>query len=144
MSSYALWVGGFTFYAFVVIPTGDRVLGSHTPMGFITQVATGYLNGIGVVALLLSALAIWQLQRARIPVRLLSLSWLISAAILTLLIALHNRMDTALDNPHRAVLSAPNFYPLHEIYKLAYIPMWAASIATVWLLIQAWQRADRN
>src|SRR5438128_2634153 len=33
----AVWLGGFTFYGAVVIPMGEQVLGSHRPVGFITQ-----------------------------------------------------------------------------------------------------------
>lgn len=35
--SGAIWLGGLTFYASVVIPMAHGVLGNHTTVGFITQ-----------------------------------------------------------------------------------------------------------
>jgi len=35
-----VWLGGFTFYGAVVIPTAHRILGTHLDVGFITQEVT--------------------------------------------------------------------------------------------------------
>jgi hypothetical protein len=43
----AAWMGGFTFYALIVIPTAERVLDSMRDTGFITQQVTRWLNLIG-------------------------------------------------------------------------------------------------
>src|SRR5215469_3439353 len=49
---FALWMGGFTFYTLIVIPTGGKVLdGGERDVGFITQQVTIWLNWIGVAAL---------------------------------------------------------------------------------------------
>jgi len=40
----AVWWGGFTFYALVVVPTGHKVLKSKVHQGFITQQVTDRLN----------------------------------------------------------------------------------------------------
>ena len=40
MSAVALWLGGFTFYALVVVPTGTDVLGGSVEQGFVTQAVT--------------------------------------------------------------------------------------------------------
>jgi hypothetical protein len=50
---WALWWGGLTFYASVVVPTGARILHSHTKQGFITQEVTNWINVTGMVAGLL-------------------------------------------------------------------------------------------
>src|SRR5580704_16162576 len=47
------WMGGFTFYALIVIPTAERVLDSMRDTGFITQQVTRWLNLIGAVILLI-------------------------------------------------------------------------------------------
>ena len=44
------WLGGFTFYASVVIHTGHRVFGSRLEVGFLTQQVTRWLNVSSVVA----------------------------------------------------------------------------------------------
>ena len=49
---FAVWMGGFTFYTLIVIPTGGKVLGSERDVGFITQQVTNWLNWIGLLALL--------------------------------------------------------------------------------------------
>ena len=49
------WLGGFTFYAAVVVPVGQEDLGSHLEQGFITRQVTKYLNLSGAIALLLLA-----------------------------------------------------------------------------------------
>ena len=53
----AVWWGGFTFYALVVVPTGHQVLRSKVRQGFITQQVTNQLNVLGAVTL---ALLLWQ------------------------------------------------------------------------------------
>src|SRR2546421_12981299 len=57
------WLGGFTFYAGVVIHTGHRVVGGMRETGFLTQQVTGWLNVSGVAALailLWNAIACWK------------------------------------------------------------------------------------
>jgi len=39
-AAVAFWLGGFTFYASVVIHTGHRVFGSRVETGFLTQQVT--------------------------------------------------------------------------------------------------------
>ena len=48
--SLALWIGGLSFYALVVVPVGTDVIGG-TEQGFVTQRVTGWLNWIGVASL---------------------------------------------------------------------------------------------
>ena len=47
------WMGGFTFYALIVIPTAEIVLDSMRETGFITQQVTRWLNLIGAGVLLI-------------------------------------------------------------------------------------------
>ena len=56
------WLGGFTFYASVVVPVGQRELGSHLEQGFITRQVTNYLNLSGAVALVVLA---WDVAASR-------------------------------------------------------------------------------
>src|SRR6266436_3517580 len=50
--TFAWWMGGLTFYALVVIPTAEHVLGNHREVGFITQQVTMWLTMSGFVPLL--------------------------------------------------------------------------------------------
>ncbi len=51
----AFWFGGLTFYAVLVIPTGAKVLGSHTEQGFVTQQVTNWLNLVGAMGTIILA-----------------------------------------------------------------------------------------
>src|SRR5436190_22569518 len=46
------WMGGFTFYAGVVIHVGHRVFDSHREVGFLTKEVTIWLNRSGMMVLL--------------------------------------------------------------------------------------------
>ena len=47
----ALWWGGLTFYAAVVVPTGVEVLGGAAEQGFITQRVSNIINLLGALTL---------------------------------------------------------------------------------------------
>jgi hypothetical protein len=51
VAAVAFWIGGFTFYGSIVIPTGIQVLHGHVKQGFITQQVTNWLNLSGVIGL---------------------------------------------------------------------------------------------
>jgi hypothetical protein len=65
------WMGGFTFYALIVIPTAQRVLDSERDTGFITRQVTNWLNLIGAGVLLI---LVWLLAAGwrKLPPRLRS------------------------------------------------------------------------
>src|SRR5947208_12856113 len=84
----AVWIGGLTFYALVVIPSGAAVVGDTT-QGFITQRVTGWLNWIGVLAL--AALL------PGITRRWMLCTWGCMAVALMMLLAIHAQMDALLD-----------------------------------------------
>ena len=79
----AVWLGGLTFYALIVVPIGTDILGS-TGQGFITQRVTNQLNLVasGVLVLLLANVA-------RRRGRLLTATWLVLAATQVALILMH-------------------------------------------------------
>ncbi len=58
------WQGGFTFYALLVIPITRHVLRDHGQLplaALITGPATNWLNGIGVVTLVV---LLWEMAAA--------------------------------------------------------------------------------
>ena len=65
--AFAAWLGGFTFYAAVVVPAGTEVLGGAVAQGFITQAVTLHLNLLGVGAL---AALLWNGLATRVRGRL--------------------------------------------------------------------------
>jgi hypothetical protein len=128
-------LGGFSFYAAVVVPIGGRVLDA-TSQGFVTREVTQVLNLAGVTtALLLSweAAAEWKRRR-----RGANVSRVVAVTILGLccgvLIVLHPRLDTMLDGATMSVSQPARFYRLHQVYLWISSLQWLASLFALWLL----------
>lgn len=132
--AFAFWMGGFTFYAAVVIPTAHEVLGSHLEVGFITRQVTWWLNWAAVPAL---ALLLWRLIAARADASTRSRRALaISLAAMTLaqlaLFVLHPRLDAMLDSGAQSIMHRARFYSAHRIYLLVSAAQWLAAVAHAW------------
>lgn len=126
----ALWWGGFTFYALVVVPTGHHVLRSKVRQGFITQQVTHKLNALGVVTL--AALA-WRgvavrREKSRRWLRVASISWAALAVTLAVLCWLHPHLDALLDPVARTVMDDDKFYALHRWYLIVATVQWLAGM----------------
>ena len=125
VAALAVWIGGLTFYALVVIPIGTEVVG-RTMQGLITQGATNWLNAIGVVALVLllpSLRARWML-----------ITWGALAVTLVALVALHTRLDALLVG--REVANHDTFYNWHRAYLLVTAAQWLAGLVHLRGLVQ--------
>ena len=127
-AAFALWWGGFTFYAIVVIPTAQKVLHSHVKVGFITQEVTHWINLAAVLAL---ALLLWELLSAT-PLTLrrrrwLWAAWLVMAAMQAALFLLHPALDRLLDFSAREITDEPLFYFLHRVYLILSTVQWLAA-----------------
>jgi hypothetical protein len=134
------WQGGFTFYAAVVVPVGQEVLGSHLEQGFITRVVTRYLNIAGAAALGLLALELLScpLQHAR-------LRWFIWAAMvlaLVTLIALHPMLDSRIDVDARILVERAVFRLLHRVYLWVSTLEWVLGGMYLWLLLRDWAKSE--
>ena len=138
---FAFWMGGFTFYASVVIPTAHGVLGSHREVGFITQQVTHWLNFISLLTL---ALLTWNffVERIRQP----ALSWRLPGITLALMFAAqialfaeHPILDQMLDGKTQSIASHGQFYSWHRIYLLTAAVQWLAAMVHAWTLTTATQ-----
>src|SRR4051812_33150203 len=93
------WLGGFTFYAGVVIHVGHRVFDSPREIGFLTQAVTLWLNRSGVIVLLI--LLANQFRSARVASRWVRnaqfSTLLLMAAIQVALFLMHPKLDVLLD-----------------------------------------------
>ena len=132
--SLTLWWGGLTFYSLVVVPIGSEVFGT-TAQGFVTQRVTHWLNGIGLVTLVL---LLWNLTAVRR--RLLIATWLLMAGCLTGLVVLHGSLDALLDAQSLSVHDAERFYKLHRVYLLVTAVQWLAGLAHLWGLLHPNER----
>jgi hypothetical protein len=125
LAALAFWMGGFTFYALVVIPIGNRLLGS-IQQGLLTQQVTRWMNLIGLVTL---ALLLPAARRSR----WLAANWLVMAASLLALFCLHPRLDALIDRSIPAV-TGDNFYQWHQAYLIVVTMQWIAAFGFLWRL----------
>jgi hypothetical protein len=138
------WQGGFTFYASVVVPIGQDVLGSHVAQGYITRQVTNWLNLSGAVALVILALDLVAAREVA-WVRLLRwLLWLGMLATLGVLSWLHPHIDQFLNPDYPAVIDSTAFRAGHRTYLWVSTVQWGCALAFGWLTLRAWREADRR
>jgi hypothetical protein len=138
------WQGGFTFYAAVVVPLGQEVLGSHFKQGRITRRVTVYLNLAGAVALVP---LVWDVAAARKgPPLSRRLRWLCvggMAAGLGLLAWLHPRLDELIDLDVGYISDRPTFRAGHRWYLWISTVQWGLGLVYALLMLHAWRAGDR-
>lgn len=130
ISLWALWIGGLTFYALIVVPIGGELLG-ETQQGFITQQVTQWLNAIGIAALL--ALA-WAAAARPGGGQWTSLTLL--AALHAGLMLVHHQLGPLLDAQAIEVLDPDRFYQVHRVYLVLTTFQWLLGWRHLWLVIK--------
>jgi hypothetical protein len=127
--TFALWWGGFTFYATWVVPTAHEVLGNHILAGMITQRVSHVLNVLTGVFIVV-ALVQFYFERGQkgelIPLSIIALG-------LIVLLFLHPQMDKFVLTETQSLTDKGAFYVYHRIYLVVSTIMWLAGI--VWLFI---------
>jgi len=122
----ALWIGGTTFYAIVVVPTGTRQFGSME-QGLLTEQVTRQLNWIGVGCLLVLLPVAWKSRAG-------AASWIVLAASLAALFWLHPRLAAFIDHSNHVVTNPDAFYRWHRAYLLVTAVQWLAGLVHLWCL----------
>lgn len=143
LAALMFWHGGFTFYSSVVIPVGQKVLGSHRQQALVTQSVTNYLNLAGAVALALWA---WDIagthdsdRRRRVRWGL----WVLLVVTLGLLVWLHVPLDREMI-PDLRTLDESQFRQLHGWYLIVSTVQWAAGVILTVTTLMAWRCEDRS
>jgi hypothetical protein len=142
----AFWMGGFTFYAGVVIHVGHRVFGSARETGFLTQQVTVWLNRSGAIVL-----GILVLNLLMTP-RLVARDWWMAAAVTVAamiglqiaLFQLHGRLDLFLDAAAQTIRDRGGFRKEHLVYMNVATTQWAAALLHLMALLALWRRNDGN
>lgn len=127
---FALWQGGFVFYAGVVVPTGTDLHG-HFPQGLVTQRVTNWLNLFGLVC---HVAYFWELL-ATGGRRWKWLLWGVSLAILGGLAAVHLTMDALIDSAAGRV--ADGFRGWHITYLWLSTTQWGIAVVLAWAALSA-------
>jgi hypothetical protein len=138
---FAIWWGGFTFYAGIVVPIGQRVLGSATAQGFVTQPVSDRINLIGAIVIVMLGWNLVSARRAASPRvrRVLVISWVVLAIAQLVLFVLHPRLDGMLDLTTRSIaVDRSVFYAMHRVYLLVATAQWLAAIVHASAVGCAW------
>jgi hypothetical protein len=141
---FAIWWGGFTFYAAVVVPIGQRVLGSATAQGFVTQPVSDRINLLGSIVIVVLGWNLVSARRAASPRvrRVLVISWVVLAIAQVVLVVLHPRLDGMLDMTTRSIAADHSvFYATHRVYLLVATAQWLAAIVHAGAVGCAWSIA---
>lgn len=135
------WLGGFTFYAGVVVPIGQRVLG-RTAQSDVTRHVSIYLNLACAIALLPLA---WDIAAAD-PSRKRRIArwacWINVVLTLAALHWLHGELVAILDHPSGSGQDA-GFRFGHKAYLWISTYQWLAGVIYTVLMVQAWRAEDR-
>jgi hypothetical protein len=139
------WLGGFTFYASVVIHTGHRVFGSRLEVGFLTQQVTRWLNlssVVGLIALLWNGLADWKTAKTWLRASL-AVTWITMAVVQVALFGLHPVLDRMLDVETHQMLQRPAFHSVHKLYMNLSTLQWGAGLLHIWFVLLVWGGRDQ-
>ena len=130
---FAIWWGGFTFYASIVVPVGSETLGSSRTQGFITQEVTHWLNIAAALTIFLLAMDLWLNRGSRKTRNLLlevALAIGLSLCLVTLAF-LHPQLDELITVSGETISDEAKFYRIHRIYLWVSTVQWV--IGAVWM-----------
>lgn len=140
LAALGFWQGGFTFYATIVVPMGEEVLGSSIDQGFVTRRVANYLNLAGAVAL---SLLFWDVATTKRKSRSRAVSWLVMAISLGFLAGMHAYLDQFLDAESRSVMDQGRFYVAHEVYLTVCAVQWASGLVFLFSTLRLWRAEDQ-
>ncbi len=123
--AFAVWFGGFTFYAAVVVPDLHESLGGMET-GDISRRVAPFLYMLGLAALLLNGLVLIADRAERSGWRGKARLGLLaaSALLLVVLVAMHWEMGARLDSG----TGHDRFFSLHETYLTVFAVQWLANL----------------
>jgi hypothetical protein len=136
------WLGGFTFYASIVVPVGQKLLGPGQ-QGLVTAKVTNYLNLSGVLALTILAWDLAVLKDGPRRRRLLWFCWAGMVLTLGLLVYFHQVLAAMM--PHKPdSVDAGSFRTMHSLYLWTSTVQWSCGVAYTVLTLAAWRSEDQR
>lgn len=135
MILFALWFGGFTFYAALVVPLANSILPETVQFGFVSQRVThgiNALNGAFIVVATWEIVTQYRLANCRMRwINLLAISVIMSAATLIGMLLIRVRLDAMMDSTTLQINEpvSGSFYAAHAMYLNLSTLAWLAGIA---------------
>lgn len=127
---FALWWGGFTFYAAWVIPTAHNVLGDKVVTGMITQQVSHILNGLNALFILSTLPPIFK-KKILILIKYEVIILSIGTICLIGLLILHPFLDSFIKTDMQSLTDKTIFYNYHRAYLIISTANWICGL--VWL-----------
>jgi hypothetical protein len=134
------WLGGFTFYASIVVPIGQKELGPR--QGIITKQVTRYLNLSGAVALVIFAWDLAFVKHCPMRRRLLWICWAGMLSTLALLVYFHGSLTDMMNQAGRSPKNPQSFQSLHSWYLWVSTIQWTVGVVYTFLALGAWRQVD--
>lgn len=126
---WALWWGGLSFYAIVVVPIGTEQIGS-VAQGFITQRVTQWHNLLCILMTLSLAIEAYRTTNGFLWAGCGTLG-----VLTALLLAGHALLTQQMD--FRAETVPANFYSKHAIYLWLTAAEWCVGLVLPWFLLKS-------
>lgn len=143
VAALMFWMGGFTFYAAVVVPIGTEVTGSKEGQGAITRQVAPDINRSGVAALAIFAVDIALTRSLRRWRRVRWLAWLGMAVCLVALMAMYPHLDGLFHGEAAYLDDRAAFRPWHRAYLWTITVQWCFAILFALGTLAAWRCEDR-
>lgn len=140
----AVWWGGLTFYALVVVPTGGEVLGGDIEQGFITRQVSKTINLLGsatLVVLLWNTTTTWRTAGRRAKYCLTG-TWVAMAGSQLVLFVVHPQIDALLNVQTHEISDPSWFHFLHEFYVSVVGVEWLAGLLYLVTAVITWRAED--
>ena len=140
IATFAMWFGGFGFYASVVVPIGTDILGAAIEQGAITQRVTVWINilsGVALIAMAIESATRWKQMKPTTRWIMLGINLGI-AGCLTALIYLHPILDGMFDSSELLIRDSKQFYRFHQAYLWTSTLQWLLGWAWLAVLISSW------
>lgn len=123
---FAVWWGGLTFYAAIVVPTGSEQIGA-TEQGFITQQVTRWHNALLTAMTICLLIEAWRNNRWPLWAVVCGLA-VIDAALLYL----HQQLSEMINLRDQSI--PDGFYSEHAIYLWLTTIEWAVGLSIPFLV----------
>jgi hypothetical protein len=143
LAALMFWMGGFTFYAAVVVPIGTDVLESAAEQARITRRVAPEINRAGLVALAIFAADTALTRFGRTWRWARWATWLGMAACLVVLLTLYPRLDEMFHGAEGYLDDRKEFKPWHRTYLWTLTVQWGFAILFALLTLAAWRAEDR-
>lgn len=138
------WQGGFVFYAAIVVPIGNEVLGSPERQAAITRQVAQQINWSGAIALIVFAWDLIATRPRHLLRRIRVANWLGMGVCLIVLSLVYRHLDRLFHGEEAFLDDHSTFRPWHRAYLWVSTAQFVFTCLFTITTLIAWRRLDRN